>query len=87
MIDRFVARSLRRHQLRLEHFQETPGGGWYLTDDGRRNYLALFDEYRQRTFHEALNQDVPVWSLPVLQTTLMARHVRDDLSSYLPWAA
>lgn len=87
IVDRFVARALRRRQLRLDHFTETPGGGWYLTDDGRRTYLDLYEHFReQEVFHDALDRQVPLWSLPTIQMTLMARFLRDDLPFYVPWA-
>lgn len=86
IVDAFVASRFRRRQLRLEHFVETPGGGWFMNDEGRRAYLALFDEYRQQEVHHALLQRmVPMWTLPVLQATLLARYLRGDLDAYVPW--
>lgn len=88
IVDRFVAATIRRRQLRLEHFHESPGGGWYLTDEGRKEYLRLFDAYRNGiVHHDLLGRDVERWALPTLQMTILARHLRGDLPSYVPWQA
>jgi CRISPR-associated protein Cas1 len=86
VIDRFVIGSLRRRQLRLEHFVETPGGGWYLTEEGRRQYFSLFEEFRAFDVqHDLLGRPVPRWTLPVVQMTVLARFLRGDLPVYVPW--
>lgn len=88
VVDRFVVAALRRRQLRLEHFTETPGGAWYLSDDGRRQFIGLFDHYRKRELpHDLLQRNVPLWALPTLQMTVLARHLRGDIGSYVPWQA
>ena len=88
LVDRFVVGALRRRQITLQHFVETPGGAWFLTDDGRRLFLDLFEEFRAGDVpHDLLGRDVPRWSLPVLQATIMARYLRGDLPAYVPWQA
>lgn len=86
IVDRFVAGAIRRRQLRLEHFHESPGGGWYLTDEGRAEFLRLFEAYRQQeVYHDLLGRHVERWALPTLQMTILARHLRGDLPAYVPW--
>lgn len=86
--DRFTTRMLRRRQVRPEHFVETPGGAWHLTEDGRRLVLEEYTRYRDETIHHALlDRTIPRWSLPHVQATLMARHLRGDVDEYAPYLA
>ncbi len=86
IVDRFVVGALGRHQLRLEHFQETPGGGWYLNDAGRSEFFTLFEEFRSRSaHHELLDRAVPRAALSITQMAVLARFVRGELPCYVPW--
>jgi CRISPR-associated protein Cas1 len=88
IVDRFVVGALRRRQLRLEHFTTTPGGGWYLSEEGRSVFLGLFDSFKESNVaHPLFGKDVPRWSLPVNQMVVLARYLRGDLPTYVPWTA
>lgn len=84
--DRFVVSSLGRGQLDLDDMEIRAGGGVYLTEEGRRRHLALYDEYRQREVtHPLLDRRVPVALLPMIQATILARYLRGDIASYAPY--
>lgn len=86
--DRFIVAAIRRRQLRLEHVTQIPGGAWRLTDEGRREILRLWEEYRrQEVPHLFLDRQVPRWTIPMTQATLLARFLRKDLDQYPPWIA
>lgn len=86
--DRFTTRMLRRRQLDPEHFRTTPGGAWHLTGAGRRIVLEHYSNYRdEAVHHRLLERSIPRWSLPQIQATLMARHLRGDLDQYPPYLA
>lgn len=84
--DRFVVRSLKRRQINADDFVVTPGGGTYLSDDGRSKYFRLWEAHKNEAVsHRVLNRQVERWALPGVQATLMARHIRGDIPVYPPF--
>jgi CRISPR-associated protein Cas1 len=85
IVDRFVVGAVGRRQLRIEHFEQLPGGAVYLSTEGRAEYFRLFEEFRDGAVrHELLDKDIPRWALAVTQMTILARHLRGDWE-YVPW--
>ena len=83
LADRFVVGLVRRRQVGPESFVETPGGGVYLTDDGRKNLIEVWERDKDRELHHGvLGRRVERWALPLIQATLLARHLRGDLPAY-----
>ena len=86
LTDRFVVSLVRRRQLNPDSFEETPGGGVYLNDDGRTQLLAAWEEHKEAEIqHRLLGRPVGRWALPSVQATLLARHLRGDLPAYPPF--
>lgn len=84
--DRFVVRMITRRQLKVGDFVHTQGGACYLNEDGRRSLLSAYEEFKgEDVRHPLLDRTVPRWALPPIQATLMARHLRGDLSAYPPY--
>lgn len=84
--DRFVVRLLKLKILRESHFTSTLGGACYLSDDGRTIVLKEYENSKDETVsHRVLGRQVPRWTLPQIQATLMARHIRGDLPAYAPF--
>lgn len=84
--DRLAVRLIARRQIRGEHFRVTPGGACYLTDAGRAAVLASYESFRDEEVpHVLIDRTVPRWSLPSLQATLVARHIRGDIPAYPPF--
>lgn len=84
--DRLAVRLLRRRQLRLEHFTTNGAGAWYLADEGRSLVLAAYEEAKEGIVeHRLLGRELPIWTLPTVQATLLARHLRGDLPAYAPF--
>ena len=55
-----------------------------MADSGRVKFL--FAQSRQREWpHQLLGRAVPAALLPSVQSRLLARHLRGDLPSYMPW--
>lgn len=88
-IDRFVVRLLRRREISPQSaFEFKPGGACYLSDEGRQHVLSRYEEYREEIVqHWLLDRHVPRWSLPQIQATLLARHLRGDVDEYPPFLA
>ncbi|MCY3873843.1 MAG: CRISPR-associated endonuclease Cas1 [Rhodobacteraceae bacterium] len=84
--DRFVVSIVRRRQIAPDDFVSTPGGGVYLSDDGRQRLIVLWEEHKESLLqHQLLGKPVGRWALPSIQATLLARHLRDDLPAYPPF--
>ena len=86
LTDRFVVGLVRRRQLGPEEFDWTPGGGVYLSNDGRTKLIGAWEEHKDmEVHHRLLGRKVGRWALPSVQATLLARHLRGDLPQYPPF--
>lgn len=84
--DRLAVRLLQRRQVRIEHFDRTSAGACYLADHARAAVLSAYEEHKDGTIvHPLMGRTIERWSLPTLQATLLARHLRGDLGSYPPF--
>lgn len=84
--DRLALTLFNRRQLRDRHFEQLPGGAVRLTEEGRKLVLTEWQQSRQRNWvHRLLGRDVQAALLPSVQARLLARHLRGELPSYLPW--
>lgn len=84
--DRLALTLLNRKQLRGKDFETLPGGAVQLTEEGRKTLLSEWQRQKQRDWpHHLLGRRVAAALLPAVQARLLARHIRDELPSYLPW--
>ena len=90
LADRLVLTLINRKQVRPEHFEEREGAGEsvLLTETGRKTVLGAYQARKQEEVpHPLLKEKAPLGLLPHLQARLLARHLRGDLESYLPFLA
>lgn len=86
LTDRFVVTLVRRRQVGPDEFERTPGGGVYLSDEGRSTLIAAWEQHKDTEIqHRLLGRPVGRWALPSVQATLLARHLRGDLPEYPPF--
>ena len=86
LTDRFVVALVRRRQIGPDSFVHVPGGGVYLSDDGRTHLIKAWEEHKETEIsHQLLGRPVGRWALPSVQATLLARHLRGDLPAYPPF--
>lgn len=86
LTDRFVVATVRRRQIGRNGFEAMPGGGVYLSDEGRSRLLQLWEMHKEADLdHRVLGRPVGRWAIPSVQATLLARHLRGDLPSYPPF--
>lgn len=86
LADRLALNLLNRKQLRQGHFETLPGGAVQLTEDGRRLVLVEWQGWKSRQWpHRLLGRKVSASLLPVIQARLLARHIRGELPTYVPW--
>ncbi|GAA1574449.1 type I-C CRISPR-associated endonuclease Cas1c [Dactylosporangium maewongense] len=87
LVDRLVFTALNRRQLQPQHFTKRIGGAHELTEDGRRAYLTLWSEARRRQWpHRHLGRPIPAALIPLIQARILSRHLRGDVSHYIPWS-
>ena len=86
LTDRFVVTLVRRRQVGPDSFVHMPGGGVYLSDDGRTRLIEEWETHKEAEFHhQLLDRPIGRWALPSVQATLLARHLRGDLPAYPPF--
>jgi CRISPR-associated protein Cas1 len=86
LADRLALTLLNRRELQDTDFESLPGSAVRLTDNARRIVLQAWQRSLARSWHHAqLGREVPAALLPLVQSRLLARHLRADLDSYLPW--
>ena len=86
LTDRFVVSSIRRGQVRHDDFVEKPGGGVYLSDEGRTSLIKRWEQHKEEEIsHAIVNRKIGRWAIPSVQVTLFARYLRGDIRSYPPF--
>jgi CRISPR-associated protein Cas1 len=85
--DKLVLALLNRRQLGPHHFEARPGGAVLLNEEGRREVITGFQKRRQEMIqHPLLKDPIPIGQLPHIQARLLARYLRRDIESYIPFA-
>lgn len=86
MVDRFVLSLINKRQLTIKDFQTLPNGSVTLNDESRRTLLAAWQDRKQDTLtHAWFEELVPIGLLPWLQAQILARFLRGDCDSYVPF--
>jgi len=86
MADRIALTLINRGQLRAKDFRHSSGGAVELENDARKLVLSTWQERkRDLVMHPILDADVPLGLLPQIQARLLARYLRGELDSYVPY--
>ena len=86
MADRLAITLMNRKQITADHFEPRPGGAVYLNEKGRKEVVAAYQKHKQEEVeHQLLSEKSPLGLVPHLQARILARHLRGDLESYLPY--
>jgi len=84
--DRLALNLINRQQLKVGHFEITPGGAVLLNEEGRREVLVAYQKRKEmQVSHRLLGQKVPLGLLPHVQARLLARYLRGDMEDYIPF--
>lgn len=85
--DRLVLTLVNRGQLGSGDFVEREGGAVLLEGDARKAVVVAHQERKQEVLtHPLLAESVPLGVVPLVQARLLARHVRGEAGSYVPFA-
>jgi CRISPR-associated protein Cas1 len=86
MTDRFILSLINKRQLLKKDFETLANGSVILKEDGRKTLLAAWQDRKQDTImHPWFEETVPIGLLPWLQAQILARHLRGDCDSYVPF--
>ncbi len=84
--DRFVLTLINTRKLHANDFRYSENGAVLLTDDGRRRFLAQWQERKcDEITHPYLKEKIKWGLVPYIQAQLLARYLRDDLDAYPPF--
>ncbi|NWG39992.1 MAG: type I-C CRISPR-associated endonuclease Cas1 [Hydrogenophilaceae bacterium] len=88
LADRLALTLINRGQINAADFDEREGGAVLLNDKGRRAVVTAWQERKQEEITHPLTEGkVPVGLLPFIQARFMARTIRGEMESYLPYLA
>ncbi|NOY84670.1 MAG: CRISPR-associated endonuclease Cas1, partial [Nitrospirae bacterium] len=77
---------INRRQIQKTHFINRPGGAVHLDDKGRKEVVIAYQKRKQEEItHPLLNQKMPLGLIPHVQARLLARTLRGDMESYIPY--
>ncbi|MFF0528719.1 type I-C CRISPR-associated endonuclease Cas1c [Nocardia amikacinitolerans] len=86
LVDRLVITLVNRGQIKPDHTETLPGGQVQLTDTGRKLFLEQWSLARERIWpHAYLDREISAATIPLVQARLLARHLRGDTKTYIPW--
>lgn len=84
--DRLALTLINRGQLSASDFDEREGGAVLLQGDARKAVVVAYQERKQEALaHPLLAESVPLGIVPLVQARLLARHLRGEAESYVPF--
>jgi CRISPR-associated protein Cas1 len=85
LADRLALALVNRQQVRPEGFTVRDGGSVQMDETTRRTVVSAYQKRkREEVTHPFLDRKVPLGRLPFLQARILARHLRGDLTDYVP---
>lgn len=86
LADRLALTLMNRKQITAGHFEARPGGAVYLNEEGRKAVITAYQKRKQEEAeHPLLAEKAPIGVLPHIQARILARHLRGDIESYIPY--
>ncbi|NRT56211.1 type I-C CRISPR-associated endonuclease Cas1c [Sphaerotilus uruguayifluvii] len=86
--DRLALTLVNRGQLGAGDFTEREGGAVLLEGDARKAVVIAYQERKKEELtHPLLAEAVPLGLVPLVQARLLARHIRGEASTYVPFSA
>jgi CRISPR-associated protein Cas1 len=86
LADRLALTLINRRQIDADDFVERPGGAVVLEGDARKAVVTAYQERKQEVLaHPVLESQIALGLAPFVQARLLARAVRGDAETYLPF--
>jgi CRISPR-associated protein Cas1 len=84
--DRLALTLINRGQLKASDFDEKDGGSVLLNDEGRKKVLTAYQERKKDALnHPVLDLQIEIGLLPQIQARMLARVLRGEMESYIPY--
>jgi len=84
--DRLAITMINRKQINESDFVVRDGGAVEFTPQGRKNVITAYQTRKQDTLtHPLLREEYRYGQLMLVQSRLLARHIRGDLPEYIPF--
>ena len=84
--DRLALSLINRGQISAGDFVEREGGAVLMESDARKVVVIAYQERKQESLsHPLLAESVPLGLVPLVQARLLARAIRSEAQSYLPF--
>jgi CRISP-associated protein Cas1 len=84
--DRVALAAINNRVIQATHFEQRQDGGVYLTEEGRRAFLSLWQKRKiEVVTHPFLKEKLQRGLLPHVQAKLLARWLRGDIDAYPPY--
>lgn len=84
--ERLALSLINRRQLNERDFTVFDNGAVQLNDDARKTVLVAYQERKREQLHHVfLGEKADIGLLPLVQSQLLARHLRGDLDGYPPF--
>ena len=86
LADRLAITLINRKQITVEDFDFREGGAVEFTKAGRKAVITAYQTRKQDVLtHPLLEQEFRIGQLMLVQARILARHLRGDLTEYLPF--
>ncbi len=86
LADRLALTLINRGQVTAKDFEIRKGGAVMLGEVGRRAVVTAWQERKKEEItHPLLESKMPIGLLPLIQARFMARSIRGEMESYLPY--
>ena len=86
LADRFVLTAINKRSICGKDFIEKENGGILLSEDGRKQFLTLWQQKKkEEMLHPFLQEKVEWGLLPYVQAMLLAKYIRGDIDAYPPF--
>lgn len=86
LADRLALSLINRRQVTERDFQSLENGAVLMKDEARKTVLIAYQERkREELRHAFIDEKIPLGLFPLVQSQLLARHLRGDLDAYPPF--
>ncbi len=86
LADRIALSLVNRSQLKESDFDIRPGGAVMMSAESRKTVISTYQKRKQEELiHPLLGERMPIGVIPHVQARLLARTIRGDMDSYLPY--
>ena len=83
IIERMVLTLINLKRVNADDFEVQPSNAVFLTKDGKKKVLTAWQEKRRSEIvHPYLKEKIPLGLLPYVQSSLLAKYIRGEISEY-----